>query len=314
MRRSNYFFNEKTCSYEPVPFSFARVIANTIGILLLTFLSGVLVFSLYNKYFESPVEMQLREENKSLKKNYILIQTEMKRVQGVLAELQEQDEMIYRTILEASPLKKSSKVNYISSNSDDLLVQDTFDKINNIKAKIATQTESYREILKLSQKREHYLASLPAIQPISNRNLKRIADGFGMRFHPIHKIHKMHSGIDYVAPRGTPIYATGNGVIKSAKYSAGYGNMIEVDHGYGTVTRYGHMHAFNNIQVGQKVIRGQCIGYVGSTGTSTGPHVHYEIIRNKSQINPTTFFFGELNAAQYDAVLEVASRKTRSAA
>lgn len=308
---SNYYYNQKTCSYEPITLSLKKILINIIGLLVLVTISGTGCLLLYNRYFESPLEKRLRNENSMLRAQFTVVQSEMHKASKVLSELQEQDEMLYRTILDTTPLKKNVDVSEVATTFEDLLVQDTFERLNEVKQKINKQSESYRQLLILAKKRENFLASIPAIQPISNKTLKRIADGFGMRFHPVHKAHLMHKGMDYVAPIGTPVYATGNGYVKLAKNCSGYGNAIEVDHGSGIVTRYAHLNAFNNVSVGQRVVRGQCIGYVGMTGTVTGPHLHYEVIIDRNQTNPANYMFGELNACQYDQVIEVASRKSR---
>lgn len=312
MPRSNYYYDEKSCSYQPISLSLRKVLANFVGILILVIASGGGGLFLYTKYFESPMESRLRRENSMLREQYTVVQSEIHKASKALSELQEQDEMLYRTILDTTPLKKVVTTEKVSTTFEDLLVQDTFERLNEVKQKIDRQSESYRQLLTLAKKRENFLASIPAIQPISNRTLKRIADGFGMRFHPVHKVHCMHKGMDYVAPIGTQVYATGNGYIKIAKFCNGYGKTIEIDHGSGIVTRYAHLNAFNNLSIGQHVVRGQCIGYVGMTGTVTGPHLHYEIIRDSNQTNPINYMFGELNAAQYDQVIEVASLKSRN--
>jgi murein DD-endopeptidase MepM/ murein hydrolase activator NlpD len=312
MPRSNYYFNHKTCSYEPIPISLKKVLTNIMGVLVLAVASGLGALFLYTKYFDSPLEKRLRKENSMLRKQYFIVQSEISKASKVISELREQDEILYRTILNSAPIKEVLTRDKVSITFEDILVQDTFERLNDLKQKIKNQSESYRHLLILAKKREIFLASIPAIQPISNRTLKRIADGFGMRLHPIHKVSCMHKGMDYVAPIGTQVYATGNGYVKLAKFCSGYGNTIEIDHGSGIMTRYAHLNAFNNLSVGDRVVRGQCIGYVGVTGSVTGPHLHYEVIRDKNQTNPINYMFGELNAAQYDQVIQVASRRSRN--
>jgi murein DD-endopeptidase MepM/ murein hydrolase activator NlpD len=174
------------------------------------------------------------------------------------------------------------------------------------------QSKSYDEIKKLAQANEKRLAAIPAIQPLSNKDLKRLSSPFGMRLHPVYKVPAMHNGVDFVAPMGTPIYATGNGVVKLTKRNLrGYGNYVEIEHGYGFLTKYCHMKDFI-VTPGQKVARGQCIGYVGSTGTTTGAHLHYEVIKNRKNVNPAHYFINDLDAQQYDMLLELASRKIQA--
>ncbi|MGB4845048.1 MAG: M23 family metallopeptidase, partial [Ferruginibacter sp.] len=168
------------------------------------------------------------------------------------------------------------------------------------------QFESYTAIEKLINNQETKMASIPAIQPISNKQLTRIASGFGYRIHPIYGIAKMHNGLDFTAPQGTPIYATGDGVVTTAGVGTGTGNHVIINHGYGYETEYMHMLRIKT-RVGQRVKRGEVIGWVGNTGASTGPHVHYEVHINGTPVDPVYFFFNDLTAAQYDQVLKIAS-------
>ena len=173
------------------------------------------------------------------------------------------------------------------------------------------QSTSYDEIVKLANNKEKMFAAIPAIQPVSNKQLIRLASGFGYRIHPVYKVKKFHSGIDFSAPIGTPIYATADGKVSKAKRSGGYGKLVEIDHGFGYKTRYAHMHDFE-VRKGQNVKRGQIIGYVGNTGLSTAPHLHYEIVLNNKKINPVNYFFNDLDPDEYEKVLELASIENQS--
>ncbi|MEO1654946.1 MAG: M23 family metallopeptidase, partial [Bacteroidota bacterium] len=191
------------------------------------------------------------------------------------------------------------------------LVLSSFKKIDQIKRKLYIQSKSYDEISKLVKNKSKMLAHMPAIQPISNKDLTRLTSGFGMRIHPIYKVGQFHPGIDFAAPQGTPIYATGDGVVEKAQYEAGFGNHVVIDHGYSYQTLYAHMVKFI-VKKGQKIKRGQCIGYVGTTGLSTAPHVHYEVQYKKEPVNPVYFFFQDLNAEEYEKILELASVENQS--
>jgi murein DD-endopeptidase MepM/ murein hydrolase activator NlpD len=187
------------------------------------------------------------------------------------------------------------------------LGSDIANQLNNISSRMIFQKKSYENIAQLINRKDEKLASIPAIQPVSNKQLDRIASGFGTRIDPIYGTPKMHKGLDFAAPQGTPIYATGNGVVKVAGESnGGYGNHVVINHGYGYQTLYGHMVRIK-VRAGQSVKRGEVIGWVGSTGKSTGPHCHYEVLVNNNHVDPVYFFYNDLNAEQYDRLLKIAS-------
>jgi murein DD-endopeptidase MepM/ murein hydrolase activator NlpD len=191
------------------------------------------------------------------------------------------------------------------------LVIEIAQKLELIEKKLSSQSKSFDEVFELTKEKQIMLKAIPSIQPISNRNLTRIASGYGLRMHPIYKILKMHKGMDFTAPIGTEIYSTGNGVVERIGWTGGYGKTIMINHGYGYKTRYAHCSKYN-CRKGQKVKRGDLIGYVGNTGQSTAPHLHYEVFKNKKQINPVNFFFNDLSAEEYDKVIEISSRPTQS--
>jgi murein DD-endopeptidase MepM/ murein hydrolase activator NlpD len=174
------------------------------------------------------------------------------------------------------------------------------------------QTKSYDDIVRLAKNKSKMLASIPAIQPLTNKELTRMASGFGMRIHPIYKLKRMHTGVDLAAPKGTPIYATGDGVVRFTKRNpGGYGNEIQIDHGFGYETKYAHLERFE-VKPGQKVKRGEVIGFVGTSGSSTAPHLHYEVIHNGNKVNPVHYFFQDLNAEEYEKILELAAVENQS--
>lgn len=308
----SYQFNEKTCSYEYVTFSRERIFLRVFFLLSIVSISSFLALFLYSQYFESPVEKTLRKENKTLKDQYKIVECEMEEIIAALNELKTQDEMLYKSIF-GLQVVKDGLVSGVTSNFDDLILPNTFKKLSDVKTKLSYQTDSYQKLFKLSKDRERYLASVPAIQPISNRALIRISSGFGERFHPIHKVWCMHGGVDYAAAKGTPVYATGGGYVRRVSFFGAYGNCVEIDHGFGIVTRYAHLSKYQ-AYVGQRVVRGDCIGYVGDTGTALGYHLHYEVLKSDKRMNPVHYLFGELNAAQYEKVIEVASRSSRNIA
>ena len=184
-------------------------------------------------------------------------------------------------------------------------------KVDELTFLVNIQGKSFDELSKLAKNKTAFLAAIPAIQPISNKDLTRMASGYGYRIHPIFKTHKFHSGIDFTAPRGTPIYATGNGTIKTAENTNGYGNHVVIYHGFGYSSLYAHMSKMA-AKPGRQVKRGELIGYVGSTGTSTAPHVHYEVIKGNRKINPINYFFNDLTESEYQAIRELATREGQS--
>jgi murein DD-endopeptidase MepM/ murein hydrolase activator NlpD len=238
-----------------------------------------------------------------------------KTLQQQMADLEKRDNEVYRSIFEANPLpdsaraqltEKKKELDKVSVMSDDLLGKEIAASLNNITARVAYQDNSYKQIEKLINNQESKLASIPAIQPVSNKDLTRIASGFGYRIHPIYGIPKMHNGLDFTATQGTPIYATGDGRVTTAGMGTGTGNHVIINHGYGYETVYMHMVRIK-ARDGQLVKRGEIIGWVGSTGASTGPHCHYEVHINGRPVDPVYFFFNDLNAVQYDRLLKLAA-------
>jgi len=278
--------------------------------------SSAIVIYLYIRFFPRPTDIESNRKYEMLKDNYSSINKKVQNLEQQLEALEKRDNEVYRSIFEANPLPDSARAKAIEQKKeldkvniigDDVLGQDIAAQLNNLNARMAFQLESYTAIEKLINNQEAKLASIPAIQPVSNRELNRIASGFGMRIDPVYGSPKMHKGLDFTAPQGTPIYATGDGVVRTATYSAsGFGNHVEINHGYGYETLYGHMVRIK-VSNGQRVKRGEVIGYVGSTGKSTGPHCHYEVKLNGQHVNPVYFFSNDLNPEQYDQLLKLAA-------
>jgi murein DD-endopeptidase MepM/ murein hydrolase activator NlpD len=273
------------------------------------------------KFVDSPKEKLLKRENSQLQAQYELLDKRMDQASNVLADIQRRDDEIYRVIFEAEPIAKEireagfggvNRYKKLEGYKNSELVVESAEKIDQISKQLYIQSKSYDEVFKMAKSKEKMIAAIPAIQPIPNKNLRRMASGYGMRMHPIHKIWKKHTGMDFSAERGTEIYATGDGVIVSAtKERRGSGYHIVIDHGYGYKTLYGHMQKFN-VRKGQKVKRGEIIGYVGNTGTSVAPHLHYEVIRNGNKINPINFYFNDLSPKEYDEMIEISSQSNQS--
>ena len=270
---------------------------------------------MYNKFVPKATDKESQLKYDNLKDNYSLLSGKVKTLQQQMAELEKRDNQVYRSIFEANPLSDSARTKLIEQKkelekinlmNDDELGNDIAKTLNNINARVAYQFTSYDAIGKLISNQENKLSSIPAIQPVSNKELTRIASGFGFRIHPIYGIAKMHNGLDFTAPQGTPIYATGDGAVTTAGVGTGTGNHVIINHGYGYETVYMHMVRIK-VSNGQRVKRGEVIGWVGSTGASTGPHCHYEVHINGTPVDPVYFFFNDLNAEQYDRVLKIAA-------
>ena len=325
MARIKYYYDTETCKYERVKVSTWDVLLNLLGFLTVAILIAVSLLFGFNKYFESPKELSLRKENEELLYHYQVLEDEMQDVNQMISSLQERDDNVYRVIFEAEPISNTIRQagaggaekykDLLSSNlTQESLILDNFKRIDQLKRQMYIQTKSHDEIIELAINKEDMMASIPAIQPVSNVELTRLASGFGRRIHPIYKVKRMHTGLDFSAPRGTPVYATGGGKIKKSQLSylkTGYGNQIEIDHGYGYVTKYAHLQLLA-VKKGQVIKRGDLIGYVGSTGGSTAPHVHYEIIKNGKKINPIQYIIQDVTDEEYDKLLELASRENQS--
>jgi murein DD-endopeptidase MepM/ murein hydrolase activator NlpD len=317
MARIKYYYNTKTCNYEKIKVTKWDRLFDILGHLTLSLVLAVIIALGYHNYFDSPKEIKLKQANETLKFYYDMLQQELNKGNELLSTLQDRDNNLYRTILEAEPIPSTIRKAGVGGTDryqalpKEAVIATTFQKLDQLKRQLYIQSKSYDELTKLTQDKEKKLASIPAIQPISNKDLKRLASAFGLRRHPILNIMRMHTGVDFAAEEGTPIYATGDGAVKDTRRHVAYGNYIDINHGYGFVTRYAHLKKWI-VSPGQKVRRGQCIGYVGSTGMSTAPHLHYEVIKNGKKVNPIYYFFNDLSVAEYDKLIKLASVKTQS--
>lgn len=323
MARIKYYYDTETCKYERVRVTTWDLTLNLMGFLSVSLIIAIGIVIGYNNYFDSPKEALLKKENEELRLYYEILEKEMKDASSMLTALQDRDDNVYRVIFEADPIPSTIRTagfggvqrykNLLENGlqQEDLILSN-FQKLDKLKKQMYIQTKSYDEILELARDKSKMLASIPAIQPIPNKELNRLASGFGLRMHPILKVRKMHTGLDYSAPRGTPIYATGDGKVITVRTNfGGYGKEVEIDHGYGFVTKYAHMESFN-VKKGQKIKRGECIGYVGNTGRSTAPHLHYEIIKDGQKINPVHYFYKDINDEEFEKLLELASKENQS--
>lgn len=321
MGKIRYQFNTKSLKIERVQVSFKERMKRLISSLAFGLVFGVVVIVLAYNFISSPRERVLKNELEQYKLQYKILNDRMSRAQAVLDDLQDRDDNIYRMIFEAEPIPSSvRKAGYggadryakLSGVSNSDIIQSTAKKMDMITSEMVVQSKSYDEVFKLAKNKEKVIASIPAIQPLDFHDLRRIGSYFGYRTDPFYKISKFHEGMDFTAAIGTPIYATGDGVISEADYnSGGYGNKIMINHGYGYETVYAHCSRFK-VKFGQRVKRGEIIGYVGNTGKSTAPHVHYEVHKGGMPINPIYFFFNDITPKEYQAMIEQSTQPSQT--
>jgi len=321
MKKIKYYYNTHTLRYEKLVTPLRVKLLRIFGFLAAAFVTAAIISYFAFQFVGSPTEKFYRMENEALKEDLQDLGDSVKQIQMKMAELEKRDNTVYRSIFEATPIPDSARANYIESQqeiakvqrmSGNELVQSIGITLINLRNRIAAQKKSYNEIASLINNKEKLLASTPAIQPVSNQDLSRIASGFGYRIDPIYKTVKLHAGLDFAAPQGTPIYATADGVVITAGNTAnGYGNHVVIDHGYGYQTLYGHMVRVK-ARRGDHVKRGDLIGYVGSTGKSTGPHCHYEVHKNGQKLDPVYFFYNDLSPQQFDQLLKRAASSNQS--
>ena len=315
MKKVKYFYNTHTLRYEKLVTPLRVKLLRFFGLISALVVSSAIVIYLYNRFIPKPTELEANRRIENLRDNYKVLNTKVRTLQEQLSTLEKRDNEVYRSIFEQNPLPDSARAKLIEKQkeldkvavmSDDVIGKDIAAQLNNLDARITYQTTSYKGIENLIKNQDAKLASIPAIQPVSNKQLTRIASGFGMRIPPIYGIAKMHNGLDFTAPQGTPIYATGDGQITTAGMGTGTGNHVIINHGYGYETEYMHMVRIK-ARAGQRVKRGEIIGWVGNTGASTGPHCHYEVHINGNPVDPVYFFYNDLNAEEFDRLLKIAS-------
>jgi len=321
MKKIKYHFNTHTLRFDKVEVPLKVRLLRLFGFVATSIVTGVVIVAILFQYIDSPKEKLLRQQNEIYKANYSVIQDRVRRLELQMTELESRDNEVYRSIFESSPIPDSARlkdiealkeVRMIQNLSSTQLLTNLITQLNNLSVRSAFQDKSYVEVSVMVKNKEKLLRAIPAIQPLSNNNLNRIASGFGKRIDPIYKTYRVHFGLDFAAPSGTPIYATADGVVKVAGFNSdGYGNKVVIDHGFGYQTLYGHMVRVN-VNPGQSVVRGSVIGYVGSTGKSTGPHCHYEVIKNGTKVDPVYYFYNDLTPAQFDRILKAAAANKQS--
>ena len=321
LKKIKYYYNTNTLRYEKLETPLRVKLLRIFGFVAAAFVTAALISYVAFQFIGSPKEKILQRQNANLRDKYEVLEEELESIRQQMQELEKRDNNVYRSIFEANPIPDSARareleiqqeIAAVAKMEDNELVNSIVNSLTNISSRIKAQMASYQEIDKLIQNKELLLSHTPAIQPVSNKDLTRVASGFGYRIDPIYKTTKMHAGIDFTAPQGTPIYATADGRVSTAGNTGnGYGNHVIVNHGYGYETLYGHMVRVK-ARNGQVVKRGEVIGWVGSTGKSTGPHLHYEVHKNGTKIDPVYFFYNDLSPEQFDLILKRAAASNQS--
>ncbi|MCB0515901.1 MAG: M23 family metallopeptidase [Bacteroidetes bacterium] len=320
LKKVKYVYNPQTLQFDTVEISTKTRLLQLFGFLSATLVFAFIIVVLAFKFIDSPKEKRLKREIGVLQAQYDLINKELDSYSKVLAELEDRDDNFYRVIFETDPIPSSVRQAGIGGSSpyrdlenysnSDLLISSK-QKLDRIKRQVYIQSKSYDKIADMVKNREEFYRSMPAIQPVSNKDLKRTASGYGMRIHPIYKTHRMHNGIDFTAPSGTDVFATGVGVVEKVENGSGYGNHIIINHGYNFKTVYAHLSKVM-VREGQKINRGDVIGKVGSTGLSTAPHLHYEVWKYNKPVNPAMYFYNDLSPDEYVQLIDISSRMGQS--
>lgn len=321
MKKIKYYYNTNTLRYEKLIVPLRVKLLRILGFLAAAIVTALIIVFIGFQVIDSPKEMLIKQENQRIKEDYTLLNNKIKAMEVQMSELEKRDNHVYREIFEANPIPDSARSKNLEKQKEIKLTEGMEDNelafsiaatVDNLINRMNFQKKSYNDIELMIKDKEKLLAATPAIQPVSNKDLSRMASGFGYRIDPVYKTVKMHAGLDFAAPQGTPIYATADGIVKLAGNSGnGYGNYVVVNHGYGYETLYGHQYRIK-VKAGQRVKRGELIGWVGSTGKSTGPHLHYEVHKNGRHIDPIYFFYNDLTPEQFDRILKMAAAGNQS--
>jgi hypothetical protein len=321
MPKSRYKFNPESLSFDKIRLGFRAVILRGLAYFVGSLLVAIVYYLIFAVFVDSPKEKSLLREIDQLTLQYDMIQREMANLEKVMGQLEQTDDNLYRTIFEAEPIPQTlrdggvggvNRYKELEGFNNSSIVIETTKRLDAIRKRIYVQSKSFDELISLAIRKEDMLKSVPAIIPIYNKDLTRTASGFGLRVHPFYRIIKFHAGMDFTAPSGTDVYATGNGVISEVLSSKrGLGNHIIIDHGFGLTSIYAHLESFN-VRKGQKVERGDVIGFVGSTGMSVAPHLHYEIKLNGKNVDPVNYYFNDLSPEEYVKIVEIASKTGQS--
>ena len=323
MSKVKYYYDPETLSYRPIEITNKKRISNIVLFILASFVFGLssLLILLNSDWINTPAEISQKRALDNYELQFEILNKKLNQIEAVVANIEERDNNIYRVYFEASPIPEAQRgagfggVNRYKDlegfdNSE--LIINTTKRLDILSKQTVVQSRSLDEIERLAANKAALLEAIPSIQPIKNQDLTRMASGYGYRIDPFTKKRRFHYGMDFSAKRGTPVYATGNGIVKRAdNRSSGYGRHIRIDHGFGYISLYAHLNKYN-VRRGQRVKRGDIIGYVGNTGRSVGPHLHYEIFKDKKKINPLNFYYGNLSQKEFDALLTQSRQENQS--
>jgi murein DD-endopeptidase MepM/ murein hydrolase activator NlpD len=321
MPRAKYRYNPKTLSYERAKYTPLEKVLRTLAFIAPTIVLSVVFAYFLSQRIDSPKEIALAKENEFYQEQFEKMNADMDLMAKVLGEMKERDRNIYRVAFNADVFPDelrnmgiggANRYESLDGYSNSALLKLTAQRIDSLESKLYGQSLSFKELVQIAKDKENRIACIPAIQPVSNKDLKHVASGYGWRIDPIYKTQKKHTGMDFSSPIGTEVFATGKGkVICVETDSWGYGKHIIIDHGYGYQTLYGHLSEYT-VKVGQKVERGDLIGLVGSTGKSTGPHLHYEVIKHGEKVNPAGYYHSDLSPEEYERLIQISNNALKS--
>lgn len=321
MAKKRYHFDPRSLKYVEVKKTTKAVLLKGLSFLSTSLVIAAAFIIAFLFFFDSPKEKMLKREVKEYEMRFLEMNKRLEQVESVLADLADRDDNIYRVIFEAEPIPAEmrragyggvDRYSRLEGYANSEILIETSKKLDQITSQLYVQSKSLDEVYSMAKNKTHMLACIPAIQPVSNKDLRRLSSFFGYRTDPFYKVKKFHEGVDFSAPQGTEIHSTGDGVVVSVKKSnRHYGNTIVIDHGYGYETVYAHMDEFE-VRKGERVKRGQIIGTVGNTGKSTAPHLHYEVRKNGRPLNPIHYFFNDLTPEEYEEVIILSQRPTQS--
>ena len=323
MSKVKYYFDAETLSYRPIKATNINRVINFLLFVLSSFSFGLicLLILLNSDILNTPSEIAQKRTIQNYELQFDILNKKLSQLESVVANVEERDNNLYRVYFEASPIPEEQRyagfggVNRyrdLEGYDNSELIINTTKRLDILTKQTVVQSRSLDEIERLAANKSELIAAIPTIQPIKNKDLTRVASGFGYRIDPFTKKRRFHYGMDFTAKRGTPVYATGNGIVKRAdNRSSGYGRHIRIDHGFGYVSLYAHLSKYN-VRRGQKVKRGDIIGYVGNTGRSAGPHLHYEILKDNKKINPLNFYYGNLSPKEFEALLSQSKQENQS--
>lgn len=313
--KKRYKINPETLAMEQVEHGLGYWLRQTGIYILAGIVLGVLFLFLFLTFFPSPREKQLQREKEALQSQLEILNRQVDQMQIVMADLQQRDDNLYRVLFGAEPIPLSirqgtqRKISYyeqIAQMTNNQLSADLAMKVDVLEKEIYVQAKSYDEVLEMAKNQEVRMENIPAIQPVMNKDLKRVASGYGMRIDPVYHVRKFHQGMDFTAPTGTEVFATGNAKVSFVGWKQGYGNTVILDHGFGYQTLYAHLYKAL-VRKGQKVRRSDIIALVGNTGKSTGPHLHYEVRLNGRPVDPRNYYFYDLSPEEYDQMIQLSN-------